>query len=439
MNLKTIGEPVNMLVKLTDDILPSPDAIMVTGITPQSTQADGYSEKEFCDILMSDVFVPGTIAVGFNNIRFDDEFIRHTLWRNFYDPYEWAWSDGRGRWDMLDVVRMTRALRPEGIIWPVDENGAPVNKLELLASHNQLTHSKAHDALSDVEALIELSRLIHTTQPKLYDYLLKMRDKKAVMELVRLDDPQPFVYTSGRYDPAHDKTTIAFPIAPGTKPGSVLVYDLRHDPSQFLTASPTQLASIVFADRDSRRVEGFVALPVKELTYNRCPAVAPVGVIDEAARQRLEIDMTVIATHMETLRANPAFGDAVREAFEMREPYEPSSDAEHQLYDGFIPDSDKVRVATVRAADANDLADFHPQFVDERLAELLFRYKARQFPVSLSDDEQTRWQAYRTAKLQSRAPAYYEALERLQRSRADSYTLQELYLWAESIMPSTGD
>ena len=129
MDLTPIGEPVNILVKLTDDILPSPDAIMVTGITPQATLGDGYSEKEFCDILMSDVFTPGTIAVGFNNVRFDDEFIRHTLWRNFFDPYAWAWSDNRSRWDMLDVVRMTRALRPDGITWPVDGDGKAVNKL----------------------------------------------------------------------------------------------------------------------------------------------------------------------------------------------------------------------------------------------------------------------------------------------------------------------
>ncbi|MGB3023942.1 MAG: exodeoxyribonuclease I [Candidatus Saccharimonadales bacterium] len=435
MKLKKIGEPVNLLVKLTDDILPSPDAIMVTGITPQATLNDGYSEKEFCDILMSDVFTEDTIAVGFNNVRFDDEFIRHTLWRNFYDPYEWSWADGRGRWDMLDVVRMTRALRPKGIEWPTDETGKAVNKLELLGKANNLTHTHAHDALSDVEVLIDLARLLRDKQPKLYDYLFSLRDKKAVANLVNLDDPKPFVYTSGRYDPAHEKTTIAFPIAPGTKPGSVLVYDLRHDPSPFLNASPRQLASIIFADRDTRAAEGFVALPVKELAYNRCPAVAPVGVVDDAARERLAIDMSAVQRHMSILAGNSTFGAAVQEAFEMREPYTPSADVEHQLYDGFMSDKDKGRCAVVRGAGTTELADFHPQFVDERLPELLFRYKARQFPESLSEDEHTRWEQYRATKLQQLLPSYFDTLERLQRSRADQYLLEELHLWAESIAP----
>ena len=433
MELQPIGDPVNLVVKLTDDILPSPDAIMVTGITPQSTQADGYSEKEFCDILMSDVFTADTIAVGFNNVRFDDEFIRHTLWRNFYDPYEWSWADGRGRWDMLDVVRMTRALRPDGIKWPVDDAGRSVNKLELLASINGLTHSKAHDALSDVEALIELARLIRQAQPKLFDYLFSLRDKKSVASLVVLDEPKPFVYSSRRYDPAHEKTTIAFPIAPGTKPGSVLVYDLRYDPTQFLSAGPRQLASVVFADRDTRRTEGFIALPVKELAYNRCPAVAPVGVMDEAAQERLAIDMAQIQKHLGILASNPTFGAAVREAFEMREPYAPSTDVEHQLYDGFMSDKDKGRCATVRAASADELADFHPQFVDERLPELLFRYKARQFPASLSEDEHTKWEAYKTQKIQARLPKYFEDLQRLSQYSKDTYLIEELRLWAESI------
>ncbi len=432
-DLNPVGEPINIMVKLTDDILPSPDAIMVTGISPQSTLTDGYSEKEFCDILMSDVFTADTITVGFNNVRFDDEFIRHTLWRNFYDPYEWSWADGRGRWDMLDVVRMTRALRPDGMQWPVDDKGKSVNKLELLASINKLTHSKAHDALSDVEALIDLARLIRQKQPKLFDYLYSMRDKKSVAELVNLDAPKPFVYASGRYSPEFEKTTIAFPIAPGTKPGSVLVYDLRHDPTPFINAGPRQLASVIFADRDARKTEGFVALPVKELAYNRCPAVAPAGVVDEEAKKRLSIDMDVINKHLAILSSNPTFGAAVQEAFEMREPYAPSSDVEHQLYDGFMSDKDKGRCAAVRDADADALADFHPQFIDERLPELLFRYKARQFPSSLSEDEHIKWEQYRTQKVQSRLPKYLADLERLYDFKADTYLLDELKLWAESI------
>ena len=435
-NLQQIGEPINVLVRLSDDVLPDPGAIMVTGITPQATLADGLREPEFCKMLMEDVFVPDTITVGFNSVRFDDEFIRHTLWRNFYDPYEWAWSEGRSRWDLLDVVRMTRALRPEGIKWPVDETGKAVNKLELISKANGLDHTKAHDALSDVEALIGVARLIKDAQPKLFEYLLTMRYKKEVAKLVNLESPQPFLYASGRYDAKFEKTTAAFPIAPGAKPGAVLVYDLRYDPTPFLNASPTALASVIFADRETRQRDDYQRLPVKELSYNKCPAVAPMGVLDAASKERLGLDVSVLELHMKTLTANPGFAGAIREAFEMREPFAPSTDVESQLYDGFLNDKDKPKLSAIRAADANGLADFHPSFIDERLPELLFRYKARSFPASLSEEEMQRWEQFRAEKLRTQLPVYLAQLQKLASYSKDTYLLEELQLWAENVMPA---
>ena len=233
MNLNPIGEPIDVLVKLSEDILPEPYAILVTGTTPQKTLQDGISEPDFVKMFTEDVATPDTIIVGFNTVRFDDEFMRHTLWRNFYDPYEWSWSEGRSRWDMLDVVRMTRALRPDGINWPVNEEGEPVNKLELLSEANNLEHNHAHDALSDVEATIGVANLIKQKQPNLFEWLLKNRDKREVAKMVNLDDSKPFVYSSGRYGRECNFTTIAIPIALGSRPGSIVVYDLRYDPSDF--------------------------------------------------------------------------------------------------------------------------------------------------------------------------------------------------------------
>jgi len=193
-----IGEPHNLMVRLADDILPSPEALMVTGITPQKTVEEGFSEAEFAKIFIDEVATPDTTIVGFNNVRFDDEFMRALLWRNFYDPYEWAYKDGRSRWDLLDAVRMTRALRPDGINWPT-VGGKPSNRLELLSKENNLAHENAHDALSDVEALLGVTKLIAQKQSQLFGYLLKMRGKNDVKQLINLEKPEPFVYTSGRY------------------------------------------------------------------------------------------------------------------------------------------------------------------------------------------------------------------------------------------------
>ncbi len=436
-DLNPIGEPYNILVKLNDDTLPSPDAVMVTGITPQSTQADGLTEAEFAKFLVDEIFTPDTITLGFNSIRFDDEFIRHTLWRNFHDPYEWAWSEGRSRWDLLDVVRLTRALRPEGINWPVDSEGRPTNRLELLSAENGLTHTKAHDALSDVEALISVAKLIKQQHPQLFEYLLKMRDKKQVQALVNLDDKRPFVYASGRYDNEFNKTTVALPIAPAPN-GNVLVYDLRYDPTPLLNLDKKALEKKLYANREERQAEGFIKLPVKQLQYNRTPAVAPLGVLEQAdGWKKIGLDLATIEKHTALLLQHPDFAERLRTIFEERPEFKKSIDAEAQLYDSFLPQGDKTKVAAVRNADERALADFTPDFGDERLPALLVRYKARNFPRSLSESEQLSWEEWRAARLERALPAYMASLQRIAKTASDEqrFLLEELQLWAESIMP----
>ncbi len=436
MDLKQLGDPINVLVRLSDDILPNPGSVLVTGITPQNTQSEGLSEPELCKLLSSDVFTPDTVVVGFNNIRFDDEFIRHLFWRNFYDPYEWAWSEGRGRWDILDVARMTRALRPDGIAWPVDDTGKPVNSLVPLASSNNLLHSRAHDALSDVEALIGLAQLLKQKQPGVFDHLFKVRDKKKVAEFVNLDSPKPFVYTSGRYSTEHEKTTVAIPIGPGPKPNSILVYDLLHDPDLLRGATPKALAEGMFARRERRQEPDFVPVSIKEIVLNKCPAVAPVGVLDKKTQERLKISLDLVQENLKKLSTQTDLGDRAREAFEMREPYEASTDPESQLYDGFVNDKDKGRMAVVRAASGAELADFHPEFADERLTELLLRYKARWYPASLDEGEQIQWEEYRARKISAALPGYLKQLATLSKKGDDTFLFEELQLWAESIFPA---
>jgi exodeoxyribonuclease-1 len=436
--LNPIGEPYNVLVKLNDDTLPTPEALMVTGITPQQTQADGHTEAEFAQLLTDDVFTPETVAIGFNNIRFDDEFVRYLLWRNFRDPYEWSWKDGRSRWDLLDVVRITRALRPEGIMWPV-QDGKATNRLELITKENDIDHLKAHDALSDVEALIAVTKLIKEKQPQLYQYLFTMRDKNKIKQLVNLDDKKPFVYTSGRYDAAYDKTTVAFPLTSG-KNGNVIVYDLRYDPQLFVDLSVDELKKKLYASREDRQVEGFVALPVKELQYNRAPAVAPLGVLEQAdGWAKIKLDQATIEKHKKALLLAPHFAENIRSMFESRAEFKKSPDPEAQLYDGFVSDRDRLKIETVRNASERELADFHPDFSDDRLSPLLLHYKARNYPKILSEGEAMEWDRWRGERLTLQLPRFMKSLQALAAKTTDEnkqFVLQELHLWAESVYPS---
>ncbi len=437
-NLRQIGEPYNLLVKLNDDTLPSPEALMVTGISPQSTLSDGYTEAEFAKIIEEEIFTPGTTTIGFNNIRFDDEFIRHLFWRNFHDAYEWSWKDLRSRWDLLDVVRMTRALRPEGINWPVDSEGKATNRLELLTKENGIDHLKAHDALSDVEALIAITDLIRTKQPQLFNYLFSMKDKKQVQKLINLENKNPFVYTSGRYSAEFEKTTVAFPLTAG-KNNSIVVYDLRYSPAQFFELSEKQLADILFAKWEDRQKEDFVALPVKELKYNQAPAIAPTSVLSkENGWEKISLNSDIIEENQKILLTRPDFAEKIRSIYEKRPEFKKNPDPEAQLYDSFLPDKDKALLSTVKNADSNKLADFNPNFIDERLPELLLHYKARNYPSSLSEEESVKWEQWRADHINKQIPDFIKSMQKLSTenlSEDKSYMLEELRLWAESVMP----
>ncbi len=445
IELQPIGEPYNILVKLTEDVLPEPDAILITGITPQQTLAEGITEAEFLKIFDNEIATPGTIFTGFNSIRFDDEFMRFTRYRNFYDAYEWQWKDGRGRWDLLDVARLTRALRPDGIKWPFDSEGKPANRLELLASINKLDHTDAHDALSDVQATIALARLIRQKQPKLFEYLLSMRDKKKVEALV--GGTQRFVYACGKYAAEYQKTTVAVQLGSHPDRQGLLVYDLRHDPKPFLAMKPEQLAEAWKYTKDPDAVR----LPVKTLQFNRCPAVAPLTVLDAASQKRLQLDTKVIDKHWQLLQTDTQFINRLQTALKLLDNDRPQTTlvpdelkVDSQLYDGFIPDTDKRQFTKLHAADPEALNSFADEFEDPRLTALVPLYKARNFPMSLSDEERTAWEAYRSTTLlgggaSSRMAKFGERLRELATREhltgEQSYLLEELQLYAQSIMP----
>lgn len=449
-NFQPIGEPHNILVQLADDTLPSPSAIMVTGITPQSTLLDGMPEHEFCRFFIEEIATPNTTIMGYNSIRFDDEFMRYTLWRNFYDPYEWQWQDGRSRWDLLDVVRLTRALRPEGIEWPVTEDGHATNRLELITKLNGISHEHAHDALADVVALIEVTKLVQAKQPQIFDFLYGMRDKRAVMRLVNCETPAPFVYASGRYSSEHEKTTIAYPLAPAEN-GAVWVFDLRYDLDELLEgeAQAREAGTIdstkPWRERDPWERNYFPI--VKKLQYNRCPAVAPLGVLEKAdGWQKIGLDKATVEKHLKILLRHPEFAQRMIEVNKREFP--PAIDPESALYDNFTSDHDRILCSAVRNNTAEDLANFCPTFTDERLPELLVHYKARSFPNSLSEDESIQWEKYRTERLTRQSVSFLKDISRIQQALARDETfgskspeecaflVEELLLWYESLQPT---
>jgi exodeoxyribonuclease-1 len=447
LELKPIGKPVNAYIKLTPDVLPEPDAVLITGITPQKTIADGLSEAEFLKLFYNEVVKPDTIFVGYNNIRFDDEFMRFLHYRNFYDAYEWQWANGCSRWDILDVVRMVRALKPDGIKWPFAPDGKPTNRLEFLTTLNKLRHEAAHDALSDVQATIDVAQLIHNRAPDLFEYLLDIRKKDKVRAIV--ESGKPFMYTSGRFSSQYLHTSACIMLGRHATQDYVLVYDLRYDPESFMKMSVEELIDAWKYARDPE----VLRLPVKTLKYNRSPAIVPGVVKDQETLDRLELSREMVQINLTKISKNPQpFVKKLFEAVDLMDQARERDQmtlvaneltVDERLYDGFIDKADTNAMRVVRAAEPEDLSDLGDDFQDERLKTLLPLYKARNFSKYLTSEEQAEWNKFIYQRLlaggpESRAAKYFARLGELAETKpspAQQFLLEELQLYGQSILP----
>lgn len=386
--LNIIGEPLRLYCRPAPDVLPHPEACLVTGIAPQKALNEGLPEAEFIARIHAELAQPGTCGVGYNSIRFDDEVTRYTLYRNFYDPYEREWANGNSRWDVIDMVRLCYALRPEGIEWPVVD-GRVSFRLELLTAANGISHQSAHDAYSDVEATIQLTRLIRARQPALYDYVVQHKHKSKIGGLFDLVNRKPLLHISSKFSVDNGCAGLVMPLAMHpTNKNAVIVVNLSADPTDLIRLDAEQIAERVFTAEESL-VDGMERIPLKLIHLNKCPVVVTPKMLDDRAAARLRIDRAKCERHWQQL-LQVDLKHKVQQVMARNE-FPPRRDPERQLYDGFFTDEDKAVMAQVRAATPHDLTQHNFVFRDKRLREMLWRYKARNFPTSLSTAERGQW------------------------------------------------
>ena len=403
--LNEIGEPLMLYCQPSNDYLPDPASCLITGITPQIAWQRGVNEREFANRIEAEMAQPGTISVGYNSIRFDDEITRFMFWRNLMDPYAREWQNQCGRWDLMDVVRMVFALRPEGITWPTKDDGVtPSFKLEDLTRANGLAHEAAHDALSDVRATIALARLVRQHQPKLFDFALALHKKDRVAAELHLpataQTARPFLLVSGMFGAERGCLAVMWPLASHpTNKNEIIAWDLAQDPSELATLSAEQLRLRMFT-RSADLPEGVKRLPIKTIHLNKSPmVVSQLKTLTPAMAQRWQMDMDAALAHAAIARDLPDMS-ALWQAVFARQP-EPGApvDPEQDLYAGFVSNGDRHRLNELRAMGGAQLAQAKTSFDDPRLTELLWRYRARNFADSLSPEEQARWEAHRKARL----------------------------------------
>jgi exodeoxyribonuclease-1 len=402
--LNVVGEPLVIFARPADDFLPHPRACLVTGIGPRQALAEGLPECEFMAQIHRELARPGTCGVGYNSLRFDDEITRYSLYRNFYDPYAREWQNGNSRWDIIDMVRAANALRPEGIEWPLREDGLPSFRLEELTAANGISHEAAHDALSDVHATIALARLVRERQPKLYDYVLNNRDKRSVQALLNIEAMKPVLHVSGMFGAKRHNIALIVPLAVHpTNRNEIICFDLSSDPQPLFELEPGQLAQLLFS-RTEDLPEGSERPGLKTVHINRCPIIVTAKMADPATAARLGISGDDCRRHLAALREYRerhagTLGEKLQAVFGERV-FEPVTDPDRMLYGGgFFAEADKQVMEQVRRSSPRELADSSFVFEDARLPEMLFRYRARNYPESLSPEESAQWEEYRFQRL----------------------------------------
>jgi exodeoxyribonuclease-1 len=319
------------------------------------------------------------------------------LFRNFYDPYEREWQNGNSRWDIIDVVRLTYALRPDSLQWPLNESGEPSFKLENLSKANGLLHDAAHDALSDVYATIALAKLIKQQQPDLYQYAYGLRDKRKVADLIDVPQRKPFFHVSSMFPASKGCAALMAPLMEHpTNKNSVIAYDLSIDPTPLLTLSIDEICERLYVKQQDLP-EGCERIPLKEIHLNKSPMIATPKLVDAATAIRLSIDKPLCEQHWQQLR-QADIATKIQAVVQSRS-FPPKNDAEQQLYDGFMNSHDKNLLLAIRGAEPETLSVYSDQLKDPRLKALLFRYRARHFPESLSVGEQEQWQEWRFHRL----------------------------------------
>ncbi len=443
-DLNIIEDPVMIYARPADDMLPHPMACLITGITPQIALDRGVSEAEFIAKIHAELGRPGTCGVGYNSIRFDDEVTRNTLYRNFYDPYAREWQNGCSRWDIIDMLRLTRALRPDGIVWPTYEDGTPSLRLEDLTKANGIEHGSAHDALSDVYATIAMAKLVKEKQPKLFEYVIHNRSKLAIQKLIDPQSMKPVLHVSSRYPVEQGNMAVVAPIAVHpTNKNATIVWDLRQDPAPLFELSAEQIKQTLYLPRDQRD-ENTPKLALKLLHANRCPIVAPANMLRGDEPAKFAIDGDQCRSNLALLRNEPNLREKLMAVY--HEDRDAIPDPDLQIYSGgFFSNDDKKLIDRVREADVESLYELQLPFQDPRLEEMLLRYKARNFPETLTDEEQLSWEEFRAQKLLKGTGGYltfealYSELNRiaeLPETTADQRAiLEDIALYAESIYP----
>jgi exodeoxyribonuclease-1 len=239
-----------------------------------------------------------------------------------------------------------------------------------------------------------------------------------------------------------------------TNKNSFIAWDLTVDPAPLFELTPEEIQQRVFT-RTADMPEGMERLPLKEIHINKAPVLAPAKTLTPDQAERWNISGEVLRTHLGILRngGTPNVGTLAEKlgaVFSGRD-FGEASDVDGRLYDAFFSNSDKQVMDELHQMSDWDLADWAAPFQDSRGEEMFYRYRARNYPDTLNEEERERWELHRTSRLMNGVAGkpvltfaeFAPLLEQAAMSVANDPNpnklqwIHELQLYAESIYPVT--
>lgn len=206
-------------------VVPSPGALLVNGLSPETLDQAQYSNYEFAGVISKKIreWSPAIIS-GYNIFSFDERFLRSLFYQNLYPVYQ-TQSLGNARVDILPLVQACEVIAPSALVFPLNEKGRTSKKLEHIASANGFANHNAHDALGDVEATIYVANLIKQRVPVLWNAALRARNRRSFKDTI--DDGAWKVFQDNNF--GWPVTYPGLPIAQINDGRDILCVDLRNE------------------------------------------------------------------------------------------------------------------------------------------------------------------------------------------------------------------
>jgi exodeoxyribonuclease I len=361
--------------RLSPHIVPSPQALLVTGHTLAEINSP-FRQSHYsmvCEIVrVLAAWCPATF-LGYNSIRFDEEFLRQAFYQCLH-PIYLTNRNGNARADVLNLMRAATTLYPTVLRAGLEPDGRPTHRLGAMAAANGVVSRALHDAVADVDAMLALCRLVRAGAPDLWSTFLRFSSKAAVVDFVRDEDAFAYFDYFGRPQVMHFLTRVGINPKDGN---SHYCLDLASDIDQLRKMEAGELSWRLTQE----------PRPIRRLKVNASPLLYPLWDIEPDRFADLTEDE--LARRALSVRGDPEFMVALtRAAISIEPTYSFSEHVEEQIYGGnFISDADAALSRHFHSVPWHVRETLTQHFQDDRLKRLARRLLLFESPDVLSDWE----------------------------------------------------